>query len=40
VALGEEYAVSQDGANLSINHTGRCKITYDANREVISIVAL
>ncbi len=40
VQPGNEYAVSQDGANLSINHTGRCKITYDANREVIAIAAL
>ncbi len=40
VAPGEEYAVSQDGGNLSINYTGRCEVRYDANREVISIVAL
>lgn len=40
VEPGNEYAVSQDGTNLSINHTGRCKITYDANREVIAIAAL
>ncbi len=40
VQPGNEYAVSQGGNNLSINHTGRCKITYDANREVIAIAAL
>lgn len=40
IDFGVEYHAIQDGANCSIDYTGRCEVTYNANHETISIVAL